>query len=326
LVRKIRKKIVPVSVIVSSDTKSLKTVKINPWVLKFSAVLGTVSICLLIFLLFSYVNFQFKLKENEKLAYENKVQAEKLVALKRNLNELSDELKYVDGIKENIDEMVESSRVSLSTTTPSRSNSNKSQISSASIYEDEANNDNNNSTSYPNIDTSKKGLIALEELEGSIDLLIEEVAKEKIQIEELEESVGKRLDFLAAEPTFWPVKGRITSIPGERANPFTGRGSENHGGLDIAAPYGTYVRAAGDGVVTFVGYDSVYGRMVVVDHGYSYKSMYGHNSTITVKVGEKVERGEVIARIGSTGRSTGPHLDFRIFVNGDLINPLDILE
>lgn len=324
--RKVRKKSNSFSMMLISETKTLKGVKINSWILKFFATLGVVSLCLVVFLMFSYVNLQYKLTENERLAYENKIQAEKLMTLKEDLYQVTNELEYVDGIKENINEMIENSRVSLSTNTPSRSSSNKARISSARSMEDNAENNKNNSTNYPSIDTTKKGLAALEELEGFVDLLQQEVKKEKVQIEDLEQNVGKRLEFLVAKPTLWPVKGRITSIPGERSNPFTGRGSEHHGGLDIAVPYGTYVKAAGDGVVTFAGWDSIYGRMVVVDHGYGYKSMYGHNSRITVKVGEKVKRGEVIARVGSTGRSTGPHLDFRVFVNGGLINPLNILE
>jgi len=323
LAKKEKKKLNPFSLILISDTKTLKAVKISPWLVKLFTTIGVVSVCLTVFLMFSYVNLQYKLKENDRLAYENKIQAEKLAALKEELYKVNNELEYVDSIEKNVNEMVDNSRISLNTNTPSRSNSNRVEISSARIQEE---NIINNSTSYPSIDTSKNGLAAIEELEVVVDLLQEEVVKEKEQIKDLEENVEERLKSLAAKPTFWPVKGRITSVPGERENPFTGRGSEDHGGLDIAAPYGTYVRAAGDGVVTFAGWDSVYGRMVAVDHGYGYKSMYGHNSALTVKVGEKVKRGEVIARIGSTGRSTGPHLDFRIFVNGDLVNPLDILN
>lgn len=131
---------------------------------------------------------------------------------------------------------------------------------------------------------------------------------------------------MAAKPNRWPVRGSITSNFGYRKNPFGGRSREFHDGLDIAAPHGTPVRAAGDGKVIFAGYRYGYGLMVSISHGYGYISHYGHNSRITVRVGERVKKGEIIARIGSTGRSTGPHVHFMIDKNGRRINPLKVLE
>ena len=142
----------------------------------------------------------------------------------------------------------------------------------------------------------------------------------------LEEDVKERLDFLEAVPSGWPVNGRITDKYGWRKNPFNKNKTEFHEGLDIAASYGTSVKAAGGGKVTFVGWKPAYGNTVVIKHGYGYVSQYAHNSKINVKVGQVVKRGDIIARVGSTGRSTGPHVDFRIQYNGVWIDPLKVLK
>src|SRR5690606_21660856 len=116
----------------------------------------------------------------------------------------------------------------------------------------------------------------------------------------------------------WPLRGRITS----RYGPRWGR---MHYGLDIAAPQGTPVRAAAAGVVTFAGWAGSYGRMVSIDHGGGVQTRYAHHSAILVKEGESVRQGQVIARVGSTGQSTGPHLHFEVLINGEHQNPEDWL-
>jgi len=102
---------------------------------------------------------------------------------------------------------------------------------------------------------------------------------------------------------------------GYRVSPFTGRPAL-HTGLDIAAAPGSPVYAPADGVVTFAGYDEGYGKMITVDHGYGLTTRYGHNAQIYVQVGQKVQRWDVIASVGNTGRSTGPHLHYEVRVNG----------
>jgi len=116
----------------------------------------------------------------------------------------------------------------------------------------------------------------------------------------------------------WPLAGQITSGYGWRA---TGRYREFHAGLDIAAPAGTPILAADSGVVVFSGWNGGYGLTLVIEHGGGRSTLYGHNSTNLVKVGERVDKGQVIARVGSTGRSTGPHLHFEVRVNGEPVNP-----
>ena len=127
-------------------------------------------------------------------------------------------------------------------------------------------------------------------------------------------------------PTYiWPVYGRVSSGFGGRRAPKAGA-STNHKGLDIAVATGTSVMATSGGKVTAAGWQSGYGYVVYVDHGNGVTSRYGHLSKVLVKVGQSVSQGDVIARSGNTGNSTGPHLHFEIRVNGTAVNPLNYLN
>ena len=154
--------------------------------------------------------------------------------------------------------------------------------------------------------------------------IIADVRQENLNI--LQEEVAEQLKYLAAKPDRWPVVGRITSRFGYRLSPFgTGR-REFHDGLDIASAYGASIRAAGDGRVIFSGWTSGYGRMLTISHGYGYVSYYAHNSVNLVKVGDTVKKGDLIARIGTSGRTTGAHVHFMIEYNGKRIDPLTVLK
>ena len=122
----------------------------------------------------------------------------------------------------------------------------------------------------------------------------------------------------------WPTSGRITSTFGGRASP-GGIGSTNHKGIDIANSYGTAIYAADGGTVVYAGWMSGYGYLVQINHGNGYVTYYGHNSSLLVSVGQKVYKGQQIARMGSTGNSTGNHCHFEIRYNGVAKNPLNYL-
>ena len=122
----------------------------------------------------------------------------------------------------------------------------------------------------------------------------------------------------------WPVSGRVTSSFGGRRSP-GGIGSTNHKGIDIAAPKGTPVYAADGGTVTYAGWMSGYGYLVRISHGNGYETYYGHNSRLLVSVGQKVYKGQQIAKVGSTGNSTGNHCHFEVRYNGVAKNPLNYL-
>jgi murein DD-endopeptidase MepM/ murein hydrolase activator NlpD len=126
-------------------------------------------------------------------------------------------------------------------------------------------------------------------------------------------------------PTLWPVAGTLESGFGGRRNPFGGSGYEFHSGQDIEAPPGAPVVAGASGLVSFVGWQNGYGQLVVIDHGGGLSTRYGHLSHIDTELGRTVLRGELVGRVGSTGRSTGPHLHYEVRINDEPVNPLQYL-
>ncbi len=126
-------------------------------------------------------------------------------------------------------------------------------------------------------------------------------------------------------PSIWPVQGKLESGFGGRRNPFGGNSYEFHSGQDIEAPWGTPVVAGASGKVAFVGWQNGYGQLVVIDHGGGLTTRYGHLSHVDVSLGDTVARGQFIARVGSTGRSTGPHLHYEVRINDEPVNPLQYL-
>ena len=126
-------------------------------------------------------------------------------------------------------------------------------------------------------------------------------------------------------PSIWPVSGKLESGMGGRRNPFGGRGFEYHEGQDIDASYGTPVMVAAGGTITIAGRQRGYGNVIYVDHGAGLSTRYGHLSEIDVKIGQTVTRGQTIGLVGSTGRSTGPHLHYEVRINNQPVDPRQYL-
>ncbi len=124
----------------------------------------------------------------------------------------------------------------------------------------------------------------------------------------------------ADAPSLWPIEGRVASSFGEREDPFNGEGAF-HSGIDIDAPFGTPVRATGDGDVASAAVTNGYGREIVLDHGHELRTVYGHLSAIAVLPGQHVTRGQVIGYVGQSGRATGPHLHYEVRVHNVPVNP-----
>ena len=126
-------------------------------------------------------------------------------------------------------------------------------------------------------------------------------------------------------PTVWPVDGTLEGGFGGRRNPFGGSGYEFHSGQDIEAPWGAPVVSGASGRVSFVGWQNGYGQLVVVDHGGGLTTRYGHLSHIDVELNQTVSRAQLLGKVGSTGRSTGPHLHYEVRINDQAVNPLPYL-
>jgi murein DD-endopeptidase MepM/ murein hydrolase activator NlpD len=148
-----------------------------------------------------------------------------------------------------------------------------------------------------------------------------DATKQEISFHELTDFFSEQKSILSSTPSIWPVRGWITSGFGRRVDPFTGY-KKLHEGLDIATRTGTPVIAPCAGIVTNIKRDYGYGKMLEINSGNGIVTRYGHNSKILVRVGDRVKRGDLIAYVGNTGRSTGPHLHYEVLVNGVPVNPM----
>ncbi len=137
----------------------------------------------------------------------------------------------------------------------------------------------------------------------------------------IEDKIGDQ----AYTPNIWPRVGKINNEFGFRRNPFGGSSYERHPGIDIDGEKGDLVIAPADGVVVSAGWHGGYGNLLTIDHGNGLTTRYGHLSKIQVQVGDTIKRGEEIALIGTTGRSTGPHLHYEVRINDESVNPRSYL-
>lgn len=158
------------------------------------------------------------------------------------------------------------------------------------------------------------------DIQRRIDSVRRQIDLQRESQEEIQGFLNDQRSLLAAKPTGWPVKGWTTSAFGMRTDPFSGQ-RKMHEGYDIAARTGTPVVATADGIVSQAKTMPGYGKIVIIDHGYGYRTYYAHNSKIHVKVGQRVNRGDKVASVGNTGRSTGSHVHYEIRLNGVPVNP-----
>ncbi|MEO0080131.1 MAG: M23 family metallopeptidase [candidate division WOR-3 bacterium] len=154
----------------------------------------------------------------------------------------------------------------------------------------------------------------------SVDELLRRAGFEERSMAEIAAAVSRQKERLRNLPSIWPVQGWVTSGFGMRDDPWTGSRSM-HQGMDIVAPPGTPIVATADGRVSFTGWRPGFGRVVEIDHGYGIQTFYGHCQSIKVNQGARVNRGQPIATVGSSGRATGTHLHYGVRLNGNWVNP-----
>jgi murein DD-endopeptidase MepM/ murein hydrolase activator NlpD len=162
-------------------------------------------------------------------------------------------------------------------------------------------------------------------LDLRFDQLKESLLVDGKNLEILCERLDARRTYLESLPSLWPVHGLLASGFGVRVSPFTDTEVFHHG-LDIDAPKGSPIRAAGAGKVVRCGFEPRYGNLVVIDHGNGYRTIYAHLSKRMVELGDTVRRGDLIGKVGDSGRTTGPHLHYEVHVNGLPVNPVRFLN
>ncbi|QEK11921.1 M23 family metallopeptidase [Crassaminicella thermophila] len=294
--------------IVPHSGKSVRQLKLKKFIL-YSFVIFIIALCLTLFFLINYnirLNQQLHKKTEDfaKLQEINKKQSLEIKSLKNKTYEVSKKLEILNEL-----EIQVRSLMGLKSTKKTSLSKPISRSSSRTIFSVQS---MPKSDSHDSIDMELKRLTS-------------EMDHEVKSLNDLMDDVKKRLKFLAAKPTKRPASGKITSKFGYRISPITNR-IQFHKGIDIANKEGTNIIAAGTGIVTFSGWNSGYGKTIIISHGYGYRSVYAHNKKNLVNVGQKVQKGDIIAKMGSTGRSTGPHVHFEIHYKGKQIDPLTILN
>ncbi len=166
-------------------------------------------------------------------------------------------------------------------------------------------------------------------LVSRLHMELKELSKEAFQreqtLKELREFLQAQKSVLLSIPSLWPVIGRISSAFGETRSSSSSGGTRPHMGVDICAPMGTPIQAPAEGVVTIAGREAEYGLLVCIDHGHGYTTMYGHLKAMQVKVGDRVQAGQVLGTVGTSGNTTGPHLHYEVRIYGQPVNPYSYL-
>jgi murein DD-endopeptidase MepM/ murein hydrolase activator NlpD len=162
---------------------------------------------------------------------------------------------------------------------------------------------------------------------GSLEIpdLIKELKETVETVDEIKDYLRIQKDIYVATPRGYPVSGDITSPFGKRIDPLTGE-IAFHSGTDISSKLGSPIRATADGVVSHSGWTRTSGYVVVLEHGCGYTTVYAHNKTNAVKVGQKVKRGDIIGYVGSTGKSTGPHLHYEVWKDGKSVDAQQYID
>jgi len=293
-----------------------------------SFLLITISLSLLIFANV-YQDMKANMTELKELRLVNRQQRQQLDELMAEADQLKQNMQQLSELDRQIREIIKTSRdfsrVRLSTTFQPSSFGNTSAddagkaapttYKAASILPGD---DHGTAVNQDILTRAAK-------LQSDLDAVQKDMANRAISLEDLRKELAENQLYQAAKPSLFPTNGVITSGFGFRPSPL-GFGTEYHSGVDIAAAYGTPIIAAGDGQVVFVGWRGGLGRACVIDHGYGFSTLYGHTQKIIVKVGDHVKKGQTIAYVGSSGRSTGPHLHFEVWVNGKPVNPRPYIQ
>ena len=168
-------------------------------------------------------------------------------------------------------------------------------------------------------DKDEKGLV--QQMKADVERLQSEATSRETSLSELERVLQTKREILVHTPSIWPVQGWVTSDFGFRANPFTGL-TQMHEGIDISNRTGTIVVAPANGFVSDIGNDYAHGKFLIISHGFGMTTRYSHLNKTLVKVGQKVKRGDKIAEVGTTGKTTGPHLHYEVKLNSIPVNPM----
>ncbi|HAR44346.1 MAG TPA: hypothetical protein DCS07_17235 [Bdellovibrionales bacterium] len=316
--------------IVPEKTSQVRKIVVPGWILKGAAIALSLITLVGIIMLFDYWFVMSQIGENKQLKLENRRLRQQVQVFKNKMTTIEStmervktfatRLKVITNIEDRgtllqtLNEKIPDAATNIGLTVPAPAAASSEAGGSGEFAL---------VTGDPEEEILRK---EAEQLDSHFSLLNHESLMTEQVLQDLYELLADQKAFLAALPTRKPAVGYFTSGFGIRRSPYGGK-IKMHEGLDIANHPGTMVRAPADGIVLFSDAKAGYGQTLILDHGYGVETWYGHNSKLLVTKGQKVRRGEQIALLGNTGRSTGPHLHYEVRVRGWPVDPLSyILE
>ncbi|MBE3597056.1 MAG: peptidoglycan DD-metalloendopeptidase family protein [Hydrogenibacillus sp.] len=317
--------------LVPGESGRVRTWRIRGWTLVGLAA----SLTLTIALLFSFATYAWLSRArmhalDERMAVEKSMQEMQETRLKQDRARLNDEnralkARYDDLLKkiQDLERTLESNEERLKSLAPPTSKRPESAPTEAVFLAA-----NPGTVRIATLsDRPEDGVDAetlIDTIENSLQALEAAADEQARSVEETAQAVAEYREKLSRLPTIRPAVGRVTSVFGLRADPFT-KTRRFHEGIDFANAVGTPIRAAAKGKIVFAGRSGDYGQMIEIDHGNGLSTVYAHLSKMLVRPGDVVEKGQTIGRMGSTGRSTGPHLHFEVRRGGRPIDPAPFL-
>jgi murein DD-endopeptidase MepM/ murein hydrolase activator NlpD len=310
-------------VLLSKGHHEVRKIHLSPrtqWILKISSVVG------IVVLLFSFVfmiDFLIRLPERSVLKYENASLRKELDKIQFHLDTLQTSMDRVTRFDQKLRALTEVDKEFAKMKGPTGQGGSESDDFSDQKFDfgdfqiDSSHLDlEGDSTKY----LDRRETFLFQKLYSWVRRLYKDSELREQSMEELFEVLKGREIQIAATPSIIPVQGWITSHFGYRIDPFTGRRAL-HRGMDVAAKEGAPVLAPADGVVTFVGQNGGFGNTVMLFHGYGISTLYAHAENANVRLGQKIKRGDVVAFVGNSGRSTGAHLHYEVIVHGVPVDP-----
>jgi murein DD-endopeptidase MepM/ murein hydrolase activator NlpD len=288
-------------IVVPDASSRLRKLKLPARALHALAAIGILSFFVAVGLGFSYMKMAFKAADYDKLQTENT----SLKIQKKNLEvaavKLGEKLSNIENLFADIQNLVENDSLTK------RGKLNIPGVGGSRV-------------DYPTAE-----LLGSANLKDGIDLLKDRTTEMESQLTLLQELAQKKASIRRITPTIWPVKGNLTSHFGSRTDPFNGEATELHLGVDISTLFGTQVHAPADGRIIYAQRKSAYGNLIIIDHGNGLTTRMGHLSRFNVKVGQRVRKNDIVGYVGTSGRSTAPHLHYEVRLNDRPVNPRNYL-
>jgi len=291
-------------IIVPDASHRLHKLRIPTRLLHVLAIIGVLLFFVAVGLAFNYTRMAFKVADYDKLQAENTELKIETKNLEVSAKKLSTKINDLENLSVKLTKMIEGDAVSRRF---ARINFNRLPGTAGGSRE--------------NYSTAE--LIG-DNLKSHVDLMRDRMEELEGHFRVLEQVTERRAEVLRQTPGIWPLHGRVASHFGTRIDPFTGD-PEMHMGIDIVGMYGSAVRAPADGVVIYAQRKSAYGNLIILDHGNGLTTRHGHLSRFTVRIGQKVQKGDIIGNVGMTGRTTGPHLHYEVRLNDRPVNPRSYL-